>query len=400
MSDSLRAQFFAEAHPNFFDRMKIAIVQIWLWFLNFILAVVGKVLFFRAIKKPKNILIYKLGNIGDVVCAMPAMKAIKERFPDSSITLLTSPGIRRALGAKDFLDGVSYLSKIKTYYGDDISSISKVFSLIRALRREKYDLFIQLPDDWARFRTLLRNEVFAKCIGVRSAFGFHLRTSTLFKKTQVDFTYKEREVEALLRILKRNGIPHKEVAFEFPAYHSLPAKTLAELETLEKNKRVILGVCMGGKTEDKKWPLERYSETLRILGKTHDMGVLFLGGPSEFDSIERVAKESGVSYVNLSGLSIKESIAAIRHADAFLTNDTGPMHIAAAVGVPIVALFSIRSVLGSWFPYGDHNTCLYKRFLKCNYGKEDCAKKSMLAITVDEVVNACEAILMRLKDYE
>ena len=400
MTDSLRKQFFAEAHPNFFDTTKIAIMRIWLWFLNLILFVVGKVLLFRTIKKPKNILIYKLGNIGDVVCAMPAMKAIKERFPDSRITLLTSPGIRGAIGAKDFLDGALYLNEIKTYYADDISSISKVYSMIRALRREKYDLFIQLPDDWARFRTLLRNEVFAKCIGVRSAFGFHLRTSALFKKVQVDFTYKEREVEALLHILERNGIPHKEVVFEFPTYHSLPAKTLTALETLKKNRRIMLGVCMGGKTEDKKWPLERYGETLRILEKTHDIGVLFFGGPSEFNSIEHVAKESGVAYMNLSGLSIKESISAIRYTDAFLTNDTGPMHIAAAVGVPIVALFSIRSVLGSWFPYGDHNTCLYKRFLKCNYGEEDCAKKSITDISVDEVVSACKTTLMRLKDYE
>ena len=400
MEDLLRAQFFAEAHPNFFDKTKITIVRVWLWFLNLILSIVSKVLWLRTIKEPKNILIYKLGNIGDVVCAMPAMKAIKERFPNSRVTLLTSPGIRGAIGAKNFLDGAPYLDEIRTYYTDDISSISKIYSMIRTLRGEKYDLFIQLPDDWARFRTLLRNEFFAKFIGTKYAFGFHLRTSSLFKKAQVDFTYKEREVEALLRILERNGIPHKEVVFEFPAYHSLPAKTLAELETLEKNKRVILGVCMGGKTEDKKWPLERYSEVLRILGKTHDVGVLFLGGPSEFNSIERVAKESGVSYVNLSGLSIKESIAAIRHADAFLTNDTGPMHIAAAVGIPIVALFSIRSVLGSWFPYGDHNACLYKRFLKCNYGKEHCAKKSILAISVDEVTKACEATLMQLKHHE
>lgn len=385
---------------DFFSAIKIAIVRVWLWFLNLILTIVRKILFFRNIKEPKNILIYKLGNIGDVVCAMPAMKAVKERFPDSRITLLTSPGTRGAIGAKDFLDGAPYLNEIKIYSADDISSISKIYLMIRALRREGYDLFIQLPDDWTRFRTLFRNELFAKCIGVRSAFGFYLRTSSLFKKAQVDFTYKEKEVIALLHILERNGIPHKEVVFDFPEYHPLPAETLAELKKLKKNNRIILGVCMGGKTEDKRWPLERYSETLRILGGKHDIGVLFFGGPTEFNSIEHVAKESGVMYVNLSGLSIEESILAIKHTDAFLTNDTGPMHIAAAFGIPIVALFSNRSVFGSWFPYGEQHICLYKRFMKCNYGDEDCAKKSVLAISIDEVVNACETTLMRITHHE
>ncbi len=400
--DGSEYYLFAEKHsdgeiiPDFFDALKITFAQVWLKFLNSVLAVFGRTLFFRKIGAPKNILIYKLGNIGDIVCAMPAMRAVRGRFPDSRITLLTSPGERGAVGAKDFLDGAPYLDEIKDYYSDDISTVAKIIQMIFALRAEKYDLFIQLPDDWARFGTLLRNEIFARSIGAVSAMGFYLRTSNIFKKAQVDFTYKEREVTSLLNILERNGINHSAVKFEFPEYGPLSADIRTKMEKLKRNNDIVLGVCMGGKTKDKKWPAERYGEALRKLGEKRKIGAVFFGGSSETESIERAAKASGLAYVSFAGLPIKESILAIKSMDAFLTNDTGPMHIAAAFGIPIVALFSTRSIFGSWFPYGENSICLHKKFFKCDYTNEECVKRSILAISVDDVVRACEKMFDRI----
>ncbi|MDO8504303.1 MAG: glycosyltransferase family 9 protein, partial [Candidatus Liptonbacteria bacterium] len=330
----------------------------------------------------------------DVVCAMPAMRAVKQNFSGSRVTLLTSPGARGGVGAKDFLDGAPYLDEIIAYYSDDISTPKKIMELASRLRREKYDLFIQLPDDWARFKTLARNEVFAKLIGAKSAFGFRARTSNLFKKIQVDFTFKDKESVALLKILAKNGIngTHQEVKFEFPEYSPLSADDNSKIEALKKESEILLGVCMSGKTEDKRWPAEKFGEVLRNLGAKRKIGLIFFGGPGDFDSAESVAKMCKLPYINFAGKPIKESILAIKRGDAFLTADTGPMHIAAAFGIPIVALFNIRSVYGSWFPYGENNICLYKRFLKCDYLKENCVKQSLLAISAEEVAEACEQV--------
>lgn len=114
-----------EDGTSFFDVAKIVAVRIWLSFLNLILLAVKTILFFRKSKNPQKIIIYKSGNIGDIICAMPAMRA-------------------------------------------------------------------------------------------RSAFGFYIRTSDMFKKTQVDFTLRDTESVALLRVLDNNGIHSKEVKFEFP----------------------------------------------------------------------------------------------------------------------------------------------------------------------------------------
>lgn len=391
-------QFLVERSLGFLDSVKIAIVHFWLIFLNGILSALEYVLFFRKSKNPKNIVIYKLGNIGDVVCAMPAIYAIKENYPKSRITLLTSPGRMGAVGAKDFLDGVSYLDEIKSYHSEDISGFSKILTLVRTLKKENYDLFIQLPDDWANSRVLLRNMLFARLIGVKSAFGFRLRTSNIFKKAQVDFTLRDTESVALLKLLAKNKIVSGEVKFEFPGTIFTEFGIDSGIANLRKENGIAVGVCMGGKTEDKRWPEEKFCEVLTRLGRRRKIVVIFFGAPAEAHSVDIAAKKCGIKYINFAGRPIRESIAAIKQTDMFLTNDTGPMHVAAAFKIPVVALFSIRTVLGAWFPYGENNICLYRRHLNCDYSKESCIKSGINAISADEVVAACEDKIDRIME--
>ena len=215
----------------------------------------------------------------------------------------------------------------------------------------------------------------------------------MFKKTQVDFTLRDTESVALLKILDKNGIISEEVKFEFPKTIFMEFGGDLKIMDLKKSNDIIVGVCMGGKTEDKRWPAERFGEVLTQLRSEHKIAAVFFGGQSEIGLIEDTAKRCGIRYINFAGRPIKESIAAVKQVDMFLTNDTGPMHIAAAFGIPIVALFSIRTVLGGWFPYGERNICLYKRHLACDYSKEGCIKQGMRAISANEVVAACEEVI-------
>ena len=167
------------------------------------------------VEKVSSILIYKIGHIGDTICAIPSFIAIRRAYPEAHITLLTSPGKKGKLGAKELLDGVWYIDELKVYYGEDISSLKKKRKFVQQLREIQYDLFIQLPDDWANFKILLRNVVFAKLLGVKYAFGFKIRTAKVFKKTQVDYLYRKTEVENLLDILKENSVSCDKVEFSF-----------------------------------------------------------------------------------------------------------------------------------------------------------------------------------------
>ncbi len=200
---------------SLFVKIQILLVNFWIKWLNFWLAIFQKVLFKKIKSSPQNILIYKIGNIGDIVCAVPSFIAIRKNFPKAKIILLSSAGKKGMIGAKDFLNGVWHFDEMKIYYADEIDSFRGKRKFIKDLRGNNYDLFIQIPDDLANFRTLLRNLIFARIIGAKSAFGFKIRTTQLFKKTQVDYSVKKSEVENLLDILEDGGIKNEKVEFDF-----------------------------------------------------------------------------------------------------------------------------------------------------------------------------------------
>ena len=200
---------------SFKKKNQLLAVKLWINWLNFWLNFFRTLLFRKLKSASKNILIYKIGNIGDIVCAVPAIIAIRKNFQEAKIALLTSPGKIEASGAKELLEKAWYVDELKVYYGADIDSWQKKKKLVGDLKKNRYDLFIQLPDDLANFRTLFRNMIFAKLIGVKSAFGFKIRTIQLFKKTQVDYTTQKTEVESLLDLLKENSIKVGEAEFDF-----------------------------------------------------------------------------------------------------------------------------------------------------------------------------------------
>jgi len=384
-------------------KIKLLLVNLLIKWLNFWLNFGRKILFFKSVKNPSNILIYKVGNIGDVVCAVPSFIAIRKNFPQAKITLLTSPGARGAVGAKDFLSGVWYIDEMKAYYSDEINSLSKIRDFAKNLRKNNYDLFIQLPDDWANFRTLFRNMIFAKLIGTKSAFGFYLRSSWLFRNTQTDYSpLFLNEVESLLGLLEMNGIKNKEINFEFPTNAAINEKIENLFKNFKsKNYELLVALGPGAKFASKEWPLERFIVVCKYLAANHNVGFVVFGGPGDIAKGEEIKNnlENG-RVLNLSGeLSVLETLTALKKVKFLLSNDTGTVHLAAAVGVPCVALYSVRSPFGKWFPYGENHKVLYHKFLDCDYKQEKCAKQSMEAIAMEDVEAACGDLVKNLEIF-
>lgn len=386
---------------NFIEKFQLFIVRQAGNFLNFTLAILKAILFPFKVKEPKNILIYKLGNIGDVVCAIPSFIAIRHKYPNSKITLLTSPGKKGAIGAAEILEFAKYFDNLQVYYSDDIDTFKKIGAFVEKLKSEKFDLFIQLPDDWVKFRTLARNIIFAKVIGAKSAIGFVIRTVNLFKKTQVDRLFEKNEVESLLNILKNEGIGDGKVGRQSVENISVGKNDQEVKEifsgkfNLEKN--LIIGICPGGKGDDKKWPAERFGEVSKYLKEKYGAKfVIFGGGNDDKKSAKIISNFIGAdSFIDFTGCDILKSIAGIKYCRFLLTNDTGLMHVAAAFNIPVVAIFSIRSVFGKWFPYGSQHKILYHRFIGCNYSEKECIKKSVDMVSVDDVKKACDDIIKK-----
>ena len=115
--------------------------------LNAFLGLFRKLLFWpgRNLKNPRNILIFRVGNIGDIICSIPSMIAIRGNFPKAKITLLSSPGKQEMPGAKELLTNAGFLDRLIVYSREEIDTLKKKINLINKLRKIQFDLVVELP---------------------------------------------------------------------------------------------------------------------------------------------------------------------------------------------------------------------------------------------------------------
>lgn len=383
----------------FWPMIKLAIVDLLVITENLLLFILNLLLFPARIKKPKTILIYKIGNIGDIICAVPSFIAIRRAYPGARITLLTSPGRQGAKGAKDFLEGAWYLDELKVYYSEDIDSFTKKILFLKIIQIEKPDLFIHVPDDLSGLWLLLRSMIFAKAIKSRSAFGFVIRTIRLFKKTQVDYLYDKTEVESLIDLLRANKLPVSKVEFDLPVSQENREKVKALLREkwplfLPQDILVVLVPGGSAKRITNRWPVERFRELTKYLIEKWNAKIVIIGSKGEKQLAFEIGKGiNSQAVLNVTGQDILEDAALLRHSKLLIANSTGPLHIAALLGIPVLGFFSVRDVPGRWSPYGQSNSILYHKFLDCDYQNEECIKKSIEMISVEEAKQACDELI-------
>lgn len=371
--------------------------QIILSIANSVLIFMQKVLFWKYKSKFTNICIYRIANIGDTITAVPAMYKIREKYPDAKITLLTSPGEETALGAREVLEDISWLDEINVYYEKDINSIKKIFSFIKEKRRKKYDLFIQLPAENIKFRTAFRNILFAKLIGAGMAYGFYISMINLFVKEQAKYGNFPNDVLRLVR-----GLPWQNIQpIIFPIEISYEDKMLVESKLSKKlilNEINTLVISFSGKGEAQKWCSDRFSQIAKLWIEEKLGKVIIIGGKSEIDEANKIVDGFPENAaINLCGeFSIKQSMWLLKKTKALLTIDTGTAHMAGAMGIKCIELFSAYYLPGRWNAYGDNVTIIRKNLCcspcmnkTCKFGK---VALCMDAITVAEVWNLIKNI--------
>src|SRR6266496_5454651 len=121
----------------------------------------------------RRILVFRFGNIGDTLVALPVFDAIRRRFPSAHICLLTSPGPSGLPGAPDILPAAQWFDEYLSYTLSDIDSGRGRMNLLRCLRRPRFDLFINCSE-LLTLRALVRNMIFARLSGFRYVSGFQL----------------------------------------------------------------------------------------------------------------------------------------------------------------------------------------------------------------------------------
>jgi len=312
----------------------------------------------RRPSNPRRICIYRKGFIGDTVVALPAIHLIKATYPQADLTLLTSPVHGKFPGANELLATSGLFNRVHVYLKSDVSGLAKRLSFLNSMRREHFDIWIELPQELDGPLRHLRNMLFARFAAAKWGYGWGFVTTLhLWASAQSKFMTFQNEVDKLYEIVRRAGIAtSNEIAF--PIRCGSVEQALID-RLLGTNSHPIAALAPGAKRPLSIWPIERFVEVGRHLA-SKGFVIVILGGVADVATCRAVADGMGDGLaINLAGkTSLIESCEALRRCALLVCNDSGVQHLAAAVGTPCVSIFSAHDMPGKWNPYGQQHVVL------------------------------------------
>lgn len=306
---------------------------------------------------PKHILVYLQGMLGDVTVHLPAVKALRDRFPAVRITCVCySEGfpIAGLLGGLTYIDKLIVLDKHPVIrQGTELVYSSPELQPLSA------DLFVNFSPFSNRGVPgfLAREMAFAKKCDARFYLGDTLALYGVpaWARRAKRF-FVRNEPRRSWRVLAPLHIePMKNTIICLPPRSSLP-----DVSRIYPRLDLLQGYAIvhpGAKHAVKLWPAQYYGKIASHLYHHHGLQVMVTGSQGESAIADRVVKESGGLACNVCGMStLPEMIELIRHARIVITNDTGPMHISTLLDKNTVAIFGTRMTIKHWYPVGEHTT--------------------------------------------
>jgi heptosyltransferase III len=366
----------------------------------------------------RRVLVYRLGSLGDMVVALPALHLVARAFPEAERRMLTNvPVNSKAPAAAAILEG-SGLVRGYMRYVVGTRSVRELLGVWWEIVRWRPEVLVYLAASRG-VKIAQRDEAFFRLCGVRRIVGVPLTegmqrnyygAATGGKDHAMGDGHLEPEAARLVRCIGELGA---ERDISDPGRLSDPASWDLHLsaEEHESAARAIgaealgvesIAVSVGTKVQAKDWGKENWRALLgRMAEEFPGRALLLLGAVEESDASEFAAEgwraNGGGVVVNLCGrLTPRESAAAIARARMFVGHDSGPMHLAAAVGTPVVAIFAARNIPRQWFPFGKQHRVVYHRVECWGCGLETCIeqqKKCLMSITVDEVMEEVRGAL-------
>lgn len=285
----------------------------------------------------KNILIIKPSSLGDIVLALPALSALRKSFPDAKISWLVRPEFAPLLENHPHLtETIPFDRRFLGKAWHNPRAFVSLLSLIRRLRRSKFDAVIDLQG-------LFRTASLGWLTGCKKRFG----RAAAREFAHIFYTHKVSQdtdcihlVDYYLKIIQAVGVRDVNVQFVLPV-DSASADSIRWLLTRHNISPDNYAVFVPGSARSNKcWPIERFAALADKISSQFDLSIIATGTASEKSVVERLKDLANVPIANFAGdTSISELTALLKAAKLVVSNDTGPGHIAAALGSPLVLIF-------------------------------------------------------------
>jgi len=339
----------------------------------------------------KNILIIKPSSLGDVVLALPALSALRKSFPDANISWLIRPEFAPLIQNHPHLTDIILFDRKflgKAWY--HVGAFGSLVSLISRLRQSKFDAVIDLQG-------LFRTASLAWLSGCKKRLGM----ANARELARIFYTHRITQdedcihlVDYYLKIIRTAGASETQVQFVLPQDPAAAGSisTLLTSHNIKPDSYVVF--VPGSARSDKCWPIQRFAALADKISSQFHLSIVATGTASETSIVENLKALTNVPITNFAGLTnLTELIALLRAARLVVSNDTGPGHIAAALGAPLVLIFGPTNP-ARVAPYG-RSRCVAAIEPDSRGFKADSTdpKHDIKAITVDEVYQkVCEQI--------
>ena len=347
----------------------------------------------------QRILIIKPSSLGDVVNALPFLSSLRQRYPDRYITWLVEEEAAELLLGHPLLDRVIVSGRRR--WGREVripfrgsAALREIAALIAELRQGRYDLVVDLQG-------LLKSALMVLCAGARFRVGLAGAREGSGRALTHVVPLPPGPLHAVDRYLEAArflGADPLSKAFVFPSRPDDEARAEALLaEAGVRPDRLVIALNPQARWPTKLWGEERFARLGEILARRYGARILVIGSSSDLPLARRLASRMDPApFVAAGRTDLKVLIALLKRIDLLVTVDSGPMHLAAALGTPLVALFGPTDprLIG---PYGGDGVVLRVPLPCSPCSKRRCQIEAdrlcMRSISVEEVAEAASSLL-------
>ena len=337
------------------------------------------------IPEAPSILIILMGSLGDVARGLCLVSHIKNHLPGSKVSWLIEKRRADMVGFHSRLDQVIVFDRSRGLAG--------VRDLYHSLHREHYDIALDL-------QRILKSGFFSLLSGAKQRIGFHRRNTKelnwLFNNEHIPYFSEDRsKLDHYLRFTEYLGLPETDtVDFGFDALdveRTVPPQ-VAEIQNS------FIAVVMGSSWDSKDWNFDGYHSFVQYIIDSQKRHVVLLGGNSQMNLAARlVDKLNSPKVINLTGNSLLEMTAVLKAAAAAVGPDSGPGHLAAAVGTPYVTLFG-PTPANRHAPHGCEHLVVQSDMSCAPCYKKQCPDRNKACMTNIDASQVAEKISRALAD--
>jgi 3-deoxy-D-manno-octulosonic-acid transferase/heptosyltransferase-1 len=340
-----------------------------------------------------NILIVKLSAIGDVIHTLPSLAALRRRYPEAHITWVVEEAAADLIVGHPYLDRVLVFHR-KSWFTDlkkgKFAVVRRDFkSFVSDIQSRSYDLVID-------FHGLLKSSVIVFFSKGKRKLGYDSwqECSRLFYTERIPEDMNKHAVDRYLDFLRYLGAAAEPAEFVLPVTGETQARVESLMARHHLTAKKFIAISPVALWDTKLWSDSKFARLADNISQKLNIPVVFTGRDKE--SLDKITSQMTTNAINIGGqTSLTELAAFYKNALTVITTDSGPMHLAAAAGIPVVALFGPTNPARTG-PYGaDH--IIVRAGLHCSPClKKQCAtRQCMEDITPEQVLAAVQKILQK-----